>query len=256
MRMPTLFVGHGSPMNAIEDTKWSRGFTKLGQSLPTPRAVLAVSAHWTASELLLTDNDQPSTIHDFGGFPPELYEVQYPAPGLPDLAETIARQLRNATTTNEWGLDHGTWSVLKWMYPRADIPVVQLSLNESLTHAEHLRVGKMLASLRDDNVLVMGSGNIVHNLSDAFERMRTGNLDSPEWATRFDLETVRVLTEQSDDELIALAGTPDGQRAHPTQEHWLPLLYAAGAADTRQSVSFPIDGFDWGSLSMRAVVFE
>lgn len=256
MKMPTLFVGHGSPMNAIEDNRWSRGFTRLGQALPTPRAILAVSAHWTAPGLRLTGNAQPKTIHDFSGFPPELYETQYPAPGSPDLAQRISAALHNAVATDEWGLDHGTWSVLKWMYPTADVPVVQLSLNDQLTPMEHLSVARQLEHLRDDKVLVIGSGNIVHNLADAFQRMRSGNLDSPDWATRFDHETVRVLREGTRQELTDLVDTVDGQIAHPTQEHWLPLLYAAGAADVRQSVSFPIEGFDWGSLSMRAIIFE
>src|SRR5262245_60987544 len=165
VRMPVLFVGHGSPMNAIEDNPWSRAFRALGEQLPRPRAVLCVSAHWYTPGTFLTDNARPETIHDFGGFPRELHEVQYPAPGAPDLARRISQLLaaHAASPRSDWGLDHGTWSVLVHLLPAADIPVLQLSIDGRLPPARHIEIGKALAPLREEGVLVLGSGNVVHN---------------------------------------------------------------------------------------------
>lgn len=256
-RMPVLFVGHGSPMHAITDNEWSRAFRALGEELPRPEAVLAISAHWYVDGTLLTGLAQPRTIHDFGGFPRALHEVQYPARA--DLG--IARRARaligeeRARLDEAWGYDHGTWSVLKWMYPEADVPVVQLSLDRRLASAESLALARALRPLRADGVLVLGSGNLTHNLRDAMTRMRSGQDETPDWAERFDRDVAAMLTQGDHDRLARAVETEDGRRSHPTPDHWLPLVYAAGAAEPDEPVTFPITGFDAGSLSMRAVRF-
>ena len=184
--MPVLFVGHGSPLYAIEDNQWSRGFRSLTQLVPRPRAVVMVSAHWYTDGTLITGNKRPQTIHDFWGFPPELHEVQYPAPGDPDLAFRLRDLIGQgrAELNNQWGLDHGAWSVLRWMYPKADVPVIQLSIDRNLAVPEHFELAKSLRPLRDEMVLIMGSGNVTHNLRDLMFRMQTGDTAVPEWAHR------------------------------------------------------------------------
>ncbi|MCA9608729.1 MAG: 4,5-DOPA dioxygenase extradiol [Myxococcales bacterium] len=254
-RMPVLFVGHGSPMNAIEDNPWSRGFAALRELVPRPTAVLAISAHWFVDGTWLTAEPHPQTIHDFGGFPRALFEVEYPAPGRAALATRVRDLLRErgADLRTDWGLDHGTWSVLCRMYPDADVPVVQLSLDRRLSPRAHLELARDLAALRDEGVLVLGSGNVTHNLRDAFRRMQTGDHETPDWARRFDGELTRALEQHDDAAIVAMSATDDGRLAHPTPDHWLPLIYALGATDERDAVSYPIEGFDIGSLSMRAV---
>lgn len=257
-RMPVLFVGHGSPMNVIEDNRWSRGFAALREQVPRPRAILVVSAHWFVRGTFLTGNAQPKTIHDFGGFPQALYEIEYPAPGNLDLARHVRTLLieANASLSQEWGLDHGTWSVLRWMFPEADIPVIQLSINRELTALAHLELGRSLTELRDAGVLIVGSGNITHNLRDAFTRMRAGSRETPVWATRFDQTVASALAQRDTKTLIHLGtDSDDGRLAHPTPDHFLPLLYAYGATDERDRLHFPVEGFDAGSLSMRSVIF-
>jgi len=252
--LPTLFVGHGSPMNLIEDNAWSRGFRALGTSLPRPRAILAVSAHWFVDGTFLTAEPRPKTIHDFGGFPPALYELQYPAPGRPELAERV-RGLLDAGLRTDWGLDHGAWSVLRWMYPEADIPVVQLSVDRRLAPKEHLRLGRSLAPLRHEGVLILASGNLTHNLRDAFGRMRSGSSDTPDWAARFDRSVAAMLEQRDDAALLRAAETDDGRAAHPSPDHWLPLMYAYGASAEGDALGFSSEGFDLGSISMRNVRF-
>ncbi len=255
-RMPVLFVGHGSPMNAIEDNEWSRGFCGLASLVPAPLAILAVSAHWYVRGTFTTGDDEPRTVHDFGGFPAPLYEIRYPAPGSPALAHRVASLLgERASVSLEWGLDHGTWSVLRHLRPAADVPVVQLSLDAHLAPAAHLALGRTLAPLRDEGVLVMGNGNITHNLRDAFSRFHRGDRATPDWAARFDAQVARGLEERDDDFLVRAPETDTGRLSHPTLDHYLPLLYAAGATDAGDAVRFPISGFDLGSLSMRVVLF-
>ena len=256
-RMPVVFVGHGSPMNAIEDNRWSRSFRDLGRALPSPRAVLAVSAHWYLPGTFVTGNAQPETIHDFGGFPRALHEVSYPAPGDPKLAERIQRLLaaHGATARSDWGLDHGTWSVLLHLRPEADIPVLQLSIDARLPPARHIEIGQALAPLRDEGVLILGSGNIVHNLRDAFANMRQSRTETPPWAFDFDAAITRALEGRDATYLSRALEGDAGQRAHPTAEHYLPLLYSFGASSPKDAVSYPIEGFDAGSLSMRSVLF-
>ena len=256
--MPVVFVGHGSPMNLIEDNPWSRGFRELGQRLRRPEAILAISAHWFVDGTFLTDGDSPRTIHDFSGFPRALYEIEYPAPGDPDLAQRACALIgdNRAALSTDWGLDHGTWSVLHWMYPEADIPVVQLSIDRRLDPAGHLEIGRSIAGLRNEAVLILASGNLTHNLSDAFRRMRDGTTATPDWAARFDAAAAEAVTGRDTASLLALwPDSPDGRRSHPTPDHWLPVLYAYAASRSDDRVDFPATGFDLGSLSMRSVVF-
>jgi 4,5-DOPA dioxygenase extradiol len=255
-RMPALFVGHGNPMNALEDGVWSRRFRDLGRSLPRPRAIVAVSAHWYVNGTFTTGNAQPETIHDFGGFPEDLYRIQYPAPGDPALARRVVELVgeSRAAVSEDWGLDHGTWSVLVHLRPVADVPVVQLSVDARLAPAEHLAIGRALAPLRDEGVLVLGSGNAVHNLRHAFGAMQRGDTRTPDWARAFDLGIARALERHDTDHLVRALASDEGRLSHPTPEHYLPLLYAAGASTHDEPVRFAIEGFDMASLSMRAAV--
>lgn len=256
--MPVLFAGHGSPMNALEDNVWSRGFRSLGALVPRPRAILAVSAHWYVRGTYVTGNARPETIHDFGGFPAPLHEIDYPAPGDPPLADRVVALLggERASVRTDWGLDHGAWSVLLHMFPAADVPVVQLSLNARLPPAEHLALGQALAPLREEGVLVMGSGNVTHNLRHAFGSLQSGETATPEWASRFDGDVARACEAHDSAFLAGAVTTDEGRMCHPTVDHYLPLLYAAGAAGDRGAVRFPVTGFDLASLSMRAVLFD
>jgi 4,5-DOPA dioxygenase extradiol len=254
--MPVAFIGHGSPMNAIEDNVWSRGFQAIGASLPKPSAVLAISAHWYIDGTAVTGQDLPPTIHDFGGFPEPLYEMQYPAKGDPELAKRVASLLagHRAAVSLDWGLDHGTWSVLCHIRPDADCPVIQLSIDAKAPAQRHVEIGRALAPLRDEGVLILGSGNVVHNLRDAFMRMRTGEVRTPSWSADFDAAVVEGLDTRDAERLASLIESKAAPQAHPTPEHYLPLLYAAGAA-ADDAPSYPITGFDLGSLSMRSVLF-
>jgi 4,5-DOPA dioxygenase extradiol len=257
-RSPVLFIGHGSPMNAIEDNEWSRGFRALGASLPRPQAILCISAHWFAPGTYVTDNEFPETIHDFGGFPRELYEMQYPAPGDRGLARRVVALLGKgrASLRSDWGLDHGAWSVLHHLFPLADVPVVQLSVNSRASAADCLAIGRDLTSLREVGVLVLGSGNITHNLRHAMMSSMRGDTATPPWASAFDAEVAQAVAQHDHEFLARALATEAGRMSHPTPDHYLPLLYACGAADARDTARFPIIGFDLGSLSMRAVVFE
>ncbi|MBS1109202.1 MAG: Extradiol ring-cleavage dioxygenase class protein subunit [Anaeromyxobacteraceae bacterium] len=255
-RMPVLFVGHGSPMNAIEDNAWSRGFRGLAKLLPRPGSILAISAHWYVAGTFATANERPETIHDFGGFPDELYRIQYPAPGSLDLARRAVALVgeERAALRTDWGLDHGTWSVLMHAWPGADIPVVQLSIDGRLPPAEHLAIGRRLAPLREEGVLVMGSGNVTHNLRHAFSAWGNGDRSTPDWASRFDEGIASALAGHDAEHLTRAMESDAGRLAHPTPDHYLPLLYVAGASDAKDPVRFPISGFDLGSLSMRSVI--
>jgi len=254
-RMPVLFVGHGSPMNAIEDNPWSRAFRALGGQLPRPRAILAVSAHWYVAGTFTSAQERPETLHDFGGFPDALQRVEYPAPGQPELARRVVKLLgeRRAASSEEWGLDHGTWSVLVHMLPAADVPVVQLSIDGRLPPAEHLALGRALAPLRDEGVLVLASGNVVHNLRHAFGAWHRGERETPGWARRFDEGVAGALQRHDTGHLVGALASEDGRMAAPMPDHYLPLLYAVGAAEG-EPVRFPITGFDMASLSMRAAL--
>jgi 4,5-DOPA dioxygenase extradiol len=255
-RMPVLFIGHGSPMNAIEENTWTQGFRSLAEQLPKPKAILSISAHWFLSGTFLTGNEHPPTIHDFGGFPRALYEMQYPAPGSIELAQRVVKLLgaSRASVQNDWGLDHGTWTVLHHLRPKADVPVVQLSIDARLAPSEHLALGRALAGLRDEGVLVMGSGNVTHNLRHAFSSMQSGNLTTPQWAERFDADVARAFEQHDGAFLARVIETDAGRMSHPSIDHFLPMLYVAGAAHDQEPVRFPVSGFDLGSLSMRSVL--
>lgn len=254
-RQPVLFIGHGSPEHGIADTRFSRAFRDLGASLPRPGAIVVVSAHWETAGTATTGNDAPRTIHDFRGFPDALHAVRYPAPGAPDLARDLADRLGGSVRL-DWGLDHGTWCVLRWMFPDADVPVVQLSIDRLAGPTTHVDLARRLAPLRDQGVLIVGSGNLTHNLRDAFGRMRTGDRTTPPWAASFETDVVEMLDQHDTAALAAASARDDFDLAHPTAEHWIPLLYAAGASLPDDAVSYPIEGFDWGSLSMRAVRWD
>lgn len=253
-RLPALFIGHGSPMNAITDNPYARAWRELGKTLPRPEAILAISAHFYTRGTFVTAMEQPETIHDFGGFPDELFAVQYPAPGSPALAAHVAELLAPwpvGLDTDGWGLDHGTWSILMHMYPEADIPVVQLSMDATKPPQHHYDVGRQLRPLRDEGVLIVASGNIVHNLG----RL---NWDAPEagadWAKRFD-STVKNAISLTDHPAV-VDYSQLGADAHvsvQTPEHYLPLLYVLGSQCEDDPVTFPVEGFAYGALSMLSV---
>lgn len=251
-RMPVLFVGHGSPMNAIGDNAYTRAWRGLGERLPRPRAILAISAHWETKGVLITAAERPRTIHDFYGFPPELFAVEYPAPGDPELAHAISAMLapHARADLDSWGLDHGTWSVLHSMYPAADIPVLQISMDIRLGPADHHRIGQILKPLREQGVLILGSGDIVHNLR-LFDR-RPGAV-TPDWAVGFN-ELVKAKIAAGDDEaLINYPALPDVHLAFPEPEHFHPLLYVLGAREPGESVEFLTDDV-LSALSMTTVL--
>ncbi|WP_280248166.1 4,5-DOPA dioxygenase extradiol [Nocardia abscessus] len=246
--MPAAFIGHGSPMNALDHNRYTAAWRAFGQSVPRPRAILVVSAHWYTNATAVTAMPRPRTIHDFYGFPPELSAVQYPAPGLPELAEQVADVAKPTWVgcdIDSWGIDHGTWSVLVHAFPDASIPVVQLSLNAFKDFDHHLELGRKLAPLREDGVLIIGSGNIVHNL----RAIDMGRADSGyDWALRFDdAARARLLSQPT--ETAELEDHPDFAKAVPTPDHFLPLLYIAGLADT-EPLSELVTGCAGGSLSM------
>lgn len=259
--MPSLFIGHGTPMNALQSNIYTDAWRRLGEALPRPRAILSISAHWFTQGVLVTGNDRPATIHDFHGFPPELYECHYPAPGDPELARHIQQHLQiagdqpiEASISNDWGLDHGTWSILMHLYPNADIPVLQLSIDATKPAEFHFQLGQRLRSLRQEGVLILASGNVVHNL----QRIRwTPGATPYSWANEFN-DWIRVKLEQRDaDNLIHFERA--GQAALlsvPTVEHYLPLLYAFGASSPEDSIQIPTDGVELGSISMLSALFQ
>jgi 4,5-DOPA dioxygenase extradiol len=250
-RLPALFVGHGNPMNAIEDNSYSRVWAEIGANLPRPQAILCVSAHWmTRGDTLAHVGRKPKTIHDFGGFPRELYRQQYPAPGAPDVAEATIALVRSThlQPDAEWGLDHGAWSVLIRMFPDADVPVFQLSLDLGRNPQAHLDLARELKPLRERGVLIIGSGNLVHNLG----ALNPGGAPY-DWAQAFDA-TMKARIEAGD--AAGVAGALDSSRtarlSHPTAEHFLPVLYPLGVADPADKLSFFSESFDLGSISMRS----
>jgi 4,5-DOPA dioxygenase extradiol len=244
-------------MNAIDHNDWSRGFQKLGELLPEPKAILSISAHWYVPGTFLTGDEHPKTIHDFGGFPRELYEQQYPAPGSVELAKQVSKLVgKGASLRTDWGLDHGTWTVLKFLRPKADLPVVQLSIDARLPAAGHVGIGQALAPLREDGVLILGSGNVTHNLRHAFGSGQRGDKNTPPWAAAFDSEVAKAAEQHDGAALARLVESDPGRLSHPTPDHYYPLLYTAGAADTRDTVKFPVSGFDMSSLSMRSILYE
>ena len=251
VRMPAVFLGHGSPMNAIESNRYTEAWRAFGASVPRPRAILVVSAHWLIDGTAVTAAAHPRTIHDFYGFPQPLFDVRYPAPGDPALAEEVAELVRptRARLDHDWGLDHGAWSVLVHAFPDAAVPVLQLSLDRKLGFAQHVELARKLAPLRDRGVLILGSGNVVHNLHAIDWSQTEVGFD---WAHRFD-DAARAIVTQRPGEVVALANHPDYPQAAPTSEHFLPLLYLCGLA--LEDGALPqvlVDGYAYGSLSMTA----
>ncbi|MGB8597934.1 MAG: 4,5-DOPA dioxygenase extradiol [Burkholderiales bacterium] len=253
--MPAIFIGHGSPMNALETNRYTQAWRAIGAAMPKPKAILAISAHWYVPGTLVTAMAHPKTIHDFGGFPPELFAFQYPAPGSLALAERVREVLASLEVKLDqgWGLDHGTWSVLAHMFPDADIPVVQLSIDRSKPNQFHYDVGKQLATLRDEGVLIFGSGNVVHNLPLINWQKQNAVYD---WAARFEQTAKSLLTRNEHQALIDYDKL--GQEAAlsiPTPEHFLPLLYIMGAQRDGDLVQFPVEGIELGSISMLSVKY-
>ena len=249
--MPVLFIGHGSPMNAVELNVFVEGWKRIAKALPRPKAILCVSAHWVTEGTGTTAMPKPKTIHDFYGFPEELYGINYPAKGSPTLAKRIKILVKSVPVDldQEWGLDHGTWVPLKIMFPKADIPVVQLSLNANLSPDRHYQIGKELAPLRDEGVLIIGSGNCVHNL------MRMEWDGEPfDWAVDFDRFVKDNLSMGNHEALVNYEKHPRSKLAHPSNEHYLPLLYVIGAAGNDKPQFFS-EGIFAASLSMRSVAY-
>jgi 4,5-DOPA dioxygenase extradiol len=252
--MPVIFFGHGNPMNALLQNSYSEGWRRIGENIPRPRAVAAISAHWYIEKTAVTAMDKPRTIHDFAGFPRKLYDVQYGAPGEPELASRICRLLEpfNAELDLSWGLDHGTWSVLKHTFPGADVPIVQIAIDRTKPPALHYELGKHLAPLRDEQVLVIGSGNLVHNLY-AYS-WDQHPVEPFEWAVRFEEHVRNLLVSADDDPLVNYLNLgPDAAFSVPTPDHYLPLLYAIALRKEGDSLSFPVEGIDGGSVSMLTV---
>ena len=253
--MPALFVGHGNPMNGLEENAYTKGWRAIGEAIPRPRAVLCVSAHWYIQGTRVTAMERPRTIHDFGGFPRELSEVEYPAPGDPVLANRVAELLKPADVVEDsesWGLDHGTWSVLIHVFPEADVPVVQLSLDETQPASVHYDLGRRLSPLREEGILIVGSGNIVHNLHTyAWGRH---DVEPFGWAVRFETEARRLLASHEHDPLIDYESMgPQALLSVPTPEHYLPLLYVIAGCRGDDEIAFPVEGVDGGSVSMLAL---
>lgn len=251
--LPTLFVGHGSPMQAIEATRYTDAWTQLAATLPRPRAILAVSAHWYTRGTAVTAQPRPRTIHDFQGFPAALYALQYPAPGDPQLAARVAQLLAPAAVALDvgWGLDHGSWSVLQYMYPQHAVPVVQLSIDGNLDARAHFELAQRLAPLRDEGVLVLGSGNVVHNL----RALQPAGLPAPPWARQFNDAVRRALLANQPLSLVDYPNLDAGAAMSvPTPEHYLPLLYVLALRRAHEPLSLPIDGLEMGALSMLSVL--
>lgn len=253
--MPAIFFGHGNPLNALLRNPYTAGWAAIGKSVRRPQAILCVSAHWYLPATAVTAMAAPRTIHDFGGFPRELYEVQYPAPGSPELAARVRDLLAPVSVgldETTWGLDHGTWSVLCHVCPDADIPVVQLSIDETQPAQFHYELAKRLAPLRDEGVLIIGSGNLVHNLHTyAWGKHEVGPFD---WAVRFEQQARELLVNGDDAPLVGYDSLGrDALLSVPTPEHYLPLLYVIALRRAGEKVNFPVEGFDGGSISMLTV---
>jgi 4,5-DOPA dioxygenase extradiol len=255
-KMPVLFLGHGSPMNAIEDNEFVSGFRKVGSEIPRPQAILVVSAHWETRGTFVTAVDKPVTIHDFGGFPKALYDVQYPAPGSPELAKETQRlvKMTEVELDYKWGLDHGAWSVVKHLYPNADVPVIQMSLDYTMAPQYHYELAKELAALRKKGVLIIGSGNMVHNLRMvAWDKLNITDY-AYDWAEEASMKMKRFIQSDNHQELINYASQGRAfQLAIPSPEHYLPLLYTLALKTEDEQISLFNDKAVAGSLTMTSV---
>lgn len=255
-KMPVLFIGHGSPMNAITENTYSNTWKVIGEKLPRPKAVLCISAHWLTNGTSVAVTTKPQTIHDFGGFPDALFKVQYPAPGAADYAHMAKDNIKSihVKEDSEWGLDHGAWSVLKNMYPNADIPVFQMSIDYGKSPQYHFNLAKELAFLRKKGVLIIGSGNVVHNLG----MLQFDKSEKPyDWSIEFDELVKKNIVNNTPEPLINYQALGKlATLAHPTNDHYLPLMYTLGLRDKTDDLLFFNDSFDLGSISMRSVMFS
>ena len=252
--MPAVFFGHGNPMNALLENEYTRGWARIGNSIPRPKAVLSISAHWYLPATLVTANERQRTIHDFGGFPQKLYEFQYPAQGAPELAERVCDLLAPVQVGLDyrWGLDHGTWAVLCHVFPDANVPVIQLSIDESKPAEYHYEIGRRLAPLRDEGVLIAGSGNIVHNLH-AYAWGKE-EVSPYEWGLNFENLVRECVLSGNHEPLINYESLGrDAMLSAPTPDHYLPLLYILGMQKEGEPIDFPVEGFDGGSVSMLSI---
>jgi 4,5-DOPA dioxygenase extradiol len=255
-RMPVLFIGHGNPMNAITDTPYGRSWAELGKKLPKPKAILCISAHWLTNGTAVNISAQPKTIHDFGGFPDELFKVQYPASGAPEIARTVIQEVKSVKVQEDkdWGLDHGAWSVLKHLYPKANVPVFQMSIDYGKSPEYHYKLGKELSALRNRGVLILSSGNIVHNLGMVSWNDPNKKFD---WAIEFDTLVKEQVLKNDPLPLINYQKNARlAQLAHPSNDHYLPLMYTLGLRDDKDQVNFLTETIDMGSISMRSVLFS
>lgn len=250
-RMPTVFIGHGSPENALADNAYTRHLTALAADIPRPSAVLVVSAHFISRGVAVTSAARPHTIHDFYGFPEALGRIQYPAPGAPELADEVTTRL-GGIGDESWGLDHASWSPMRHMWPDADVPTVELSLDLRTPAADHYAMGQRLAELPDRGVLILGSGNIVHNLRAIDWNRPHGGYD---WSVAFDAAVGDALSQRDDAKLMDYQELPGGKLSVPTPDHYLPVLYAAAAAGTDAQAVTTYEGLEMGSVSMRCVRF-
>ncbi len=254
LRIPAIFFGHGNPMNAIQQNSYTEAWSAIGKRIGKPKAILAISAHWYVPMAGVTISTSPRTIHDFGGFPEELFRIRYPAPGEPSLAARVRQMLAPIPVVEDshWGLDHGTWSVLCHVYPEADVPIVQLSIDERQSPSFHMEVGKRLAPLRDEGVLIVGSGNLVHNLH-AYAWGRHAQ-EPYDWAVRFEQQVREMLIAGEKESLVNYEQLGrDALLSIPTPDHYLPLLYVLGTRQENERAAFPVEGVDGGSISMLAV---
>ena len=249
--LPAIFFGHGNPLNAVLENRYTAAWRQIGTEVSRPKAILSISAHWFVPGTGVTISTSPRTIHDFGGFPQELYQVQYPAPGDPALARRVQNMLKPLPVgfDDSWGLDHGTWSVLRHVYPNADVPVVQLSIDEAQPASVHFEIGRKLAPLRAEGILIVGSGNLVHNLhAYAWGRHMP---DPYDWAIRFEEEAKQMMIAGEYKPLIDYDSLgPEAMLSIPTPDHYLPLLYVIGSRQEGEVITFPIEGVDGGSISM------
>ncbi len=255
-KMPLLFVGHGNPMYAISENKYRKVWEEMGIKLPHPKAILCISAHWLTNGTSMAMTDRPKTIHDFGGFPKELFDVQYPAPGAPDYAKMAVSGIQSIKVHEdfEWGLDHGAWSVLKNMYPQADVPIFQMSIDYQKSPQYHFNLARELSALRSKGVLIISSGNVVHNLGMI---KWDGNSQPYDWALEFDAIVKKSIEDNNPTTLIEYQKLGKiATMAHPTNDHYLPLMYTLGLRDAKDKFQFFNDSLDMGSMSMRSVLFS
>ena len=252
--MPAIFFGHGNPMNAVRNNSYTKSWAAIGKKIPLPKAILCISAHWYVPDVAVTAMPHPKTIHDFGGFPQKLYKIKYPAPGDINLAKRVQALLAPISVglDSHWGLDHGTWCVLRRVFPKANIPVVQLSIDERQPPKFHYELGKKLAPLREEGVLIIGSGNLVHNLH-AYA-WGEHNVKQYDWAVRFEEKVRKLILAGKDRQLINYEKLDaEALLSVPTPDHYLPLLYIMALRKKNDKISFPVKGFDRGSISMLSV---